>query len=132
MTMWKEPLRALSGGVLWLDDSTSVDEVLADLADGWRTAHVRVDADATKESIIAAIGEALDFPDWAGHNLDALYDLLTDLSWLDQQPDIALAVERSAAATTASIDGWQQIVQVLLDATAWWQPHPQCLIAMLR
>ncbi|WP_229795280.1 barstar family protein [Saccharothrix coeruleofusca] len=33
---------------------------------------------------LAAIGEALEFPDWYGHNLDALYDCLTDLSWLPE------------------------------------------------
>ena len=35
-----------------------------------------------KKAAIAAIAEALDFPDWFGQNLDALYDSLTDLSWL--------------------------------------------------
>jgi hypothetical protein len=35
-----------------------------------------------KKAAIAAIAEALSFPDWFGHNLDALYDSLTDLSWL--------------------------------------------------
>ncbi|PRX47237.1 barstar (barnase inhibitor) [Prauserella shujinwangii] len=29
-----------------------------------------------------AIAAALSFPDWFGRNLDALYDCLTDLSWL--------------------------------------------------
>ncbi|MFD7654028.1 barstar family protein [Actinosynnema sp. NPDC059797] len=36
----------------------------------------------TKAEAVAAIADALDFPDWFGHNLDALYDSLTDLSWL--------------------------------------------------
>ncbi|MFI6100163.1 barstar family protein [Lentzea sp. NPDC051213] len=36
-----------------------------------------------KKAAIAAIAEALSFPEWFGHNLDALYDSLTDLSWLD-------------------------------------------------
>jgi hypothetical protein len=36
----------------------------------------------SKQDAIAAIADALSFPDWFGHNLDALYDCLTDLSWL--------------------------------------------------
>lgn len=36
-----------------------------------------------KRAEIDAIAEALSFPDWFGHNLDALYDSLTDLSWLE-------------------------------------------------
>ena len=38
----------------------------------------------SKKAAIGAIAEALSFPDWFGHNLDALYDCLTDLSWLPE------------------------------------------------
>ena len=34
---------------------------------------------ATKEELHARIAEGLAFPDWYGHNLDALMDCLTDL-----------------------------------------------------
>lgn len=34
---------------------------------------------ATKQELHECIAEALDFPDWYGHNLDALMDCLTDL-----------------------------------------------------
>ncbi|ANZ35394.1 hypothetical protein BBK82_04130 [Lentzea guizhouensis] len=37
-----------------------------------------------KNAAIGAIAEALSFPSWFGHNLDALYDSLTDLSWLPE------------------------------------------------
>ncbi|MBW4720886.1 barstar family protein [Saccharothrix obliqua] len=36
----------------------------------------------SKSAALAAIGEAMDFPDYYGQNLDALFDCLTDLSWL--------------------------------------------------
>ncbi|WP_121003199.1 barstar family protein [Saccharothrix australiensis] len=36
----------------------------------------------SKSAALAAIGEAMAFPDYYGQNLDALYDCLTDLSWL--------------------------------------------------
>lgn len=39
---------------------------------------VHTDRAATMDAIAAA----LSFPDWFGRNLDALYDCLTDLSWL--------------------------------------------------
>ncbi|GIH76248.1 hypothetical protein Plo01_26770 [Planobispora longispora] len=36
----------------------------------------------TSAEAMTAIAKALSFPDCFGHNLDALYDYLTDLSWL--------------------------------------------------
>jgi hypothetical protein len=38
----------------------------------------------SKRAAIDAVADALGFPDWFGHNLDALYDCLTDLSWLPE------------------------------------------------
>lgn len=35
---------------------------------------------------IGAIYAQVDAPAWAGHNLDALFDVLTDLSWLPPGP----------------------------------------------
>jgi RNAse (barnase) inhibitor barstar len=34
-----------------------------------------------KEALLTQIAAGLDFPDWFGHNWDALEDCLTDLSW---------------------------------------------------
>lgn len=36
----------------------------------------------SKRTALDGIAAALSFPEWAGRNLDALYDCLTDLSWL--------------------------------------------------
>jgi RNAse (barnase) inhibitor barstar len=35
-----------------------------------------------KDGLLAAIAQAMDFPDWFGRNWDALADCLTDLEWL--------------------------------------------------
>ncbi|HEX3790921.1 MAG TPA: barstar family protein [Pseudonocardiaceae bacterium] len=44
----------------------------------------RIDGSAIRTALDAldAIAAALSFPDYFGRNLDALYDSLTDLSWL--------------------------------------------------
>ncbi|WP_158880846.1 barstar family protein [Amycolatopsis anabasis] len=44
--------------------------------------HVVSGGTADKMSTVDAIAAELSFPDWFGRNLDALYDCLTDLSWL--------------------------------------------------
>lgn len=43
----------------------------------------RVDLSNTgdKEQMLTAIAKALEFPDWFGHNFDALADCLADMSW---------------------------------------------------
>lgn len=44
-----------------------------------RYVEVDLEAAATRKAVLAKIGRALDFPQWYGANLDALYDCLTDL-----------------------------------------------------
>ncbi|MFI5610469.1 barstar family protein [Amycolatopsis sp. NPDC051903] len=44
--------------------------------------HVVNGATADKATTLDAIAAAMSFPEYFGRNLDALYDLLTDLSWL--------------------------------------------------
>ncbi|MBI4996014.1 MAG: barstar family protein [Rhodocyclales bacterium] len=36
---------------------------------------------ANKDQMLVAIAKALKFPDWFGHNFDALADCLADMSW---------------------------------------------------
>jgi len=64
----------------------------------------------SKQAAIAAIADALSFPAWFGHNLDALHDCLTDLSWLPEGEHVLVweggdadveAVLADAAARTA-------------------------------
>ena len=45
-----------------------------------------VDTATTKAAVIRAIYRAVGAPDWAAPNLDALADVLRDLSWLPAGP----------------------------------------------
>jgi hypothetical protein len=47
---------------------------------------VRIEPATSKRATIAAIYAALGAPDWAAPNLDALADILRDLSWRDPGP----------------------------------------------
>ncbi len=58
------------------------------------------------DQLHAALAEALSFPAWYGHNLDALYDCLTDL-------------ESETHLMLASLPAWaENFRQVLTDAAA--------------
>ena len=45
---------------------------------------------AAKEQLLKNIAQALEFPDWFGHNWDALEDCLGDLSWREAAGTILL------------------------------------------
>ncbi len=45
----------------------------------WHHAHLHGEGVDSKATVLAAIGTALDFPDWYGQNYDALWDCLRDI-----------------------------------------------------
>jgi len=60
-------------------DAKAVEAAAAGL--GYAVFHVDLDGCADKAALLARIGVALHFPDWFGHNWDALADCLADMSW---------------------------------------------------
>ncbi|GAA5151280.1 MULTISPECIES: barstar family protein [Amycolatopsis] len=77
--------------------------------------HAMAGHPADKLSTLDAIAEALSFPDWFGRNLDALYDCLTDLSWLPSGEHV-LVWSGSDALKQADPRGYLAIRSVLSDA----------------
>ncbi|WP_228046424.1 barstar family protein [Saccharopolyspora montiporae] len=78
--------------------------------------HVLDGAELTnKRTTLDGIAAVLDFPEWTGRNLDALYDCLTDLSWLPEGEHVLVW---SGAQTLAEHDpkAFQRIKAVLQDA----------------
>jgi len=69
----------------------------------------------TKADFLAAVAEALSFPDWFGHNLDALYDSLRDLSWLPEGEHL-LVWTAPEVLETADPRAYRAVVGVLDDA----------------
>lgn len=68
-----------------------------------------------KISALDAIAEALSFPGWFGRNLDALYDCLTDLSWLPSGEHVLIWVSSDVLAA-ADPKAYLAIRSVLSDA----------------
>ena len=66
--------------------------------------------------LLRPLGEALDFPDWYGANLDALFDCLSDPDWLENG-----GVVRLYGLTPLSEndpEGWAELLDVLQSACA--------------
>jgi RNAse (barnase) inhibitor barstar len=76
-----------------------------------------VTAARTRRSVLSEIGRALRFPGWYGHNLDALFDCLTDLSWLPAG-EVVLVWDGSEALRHADAPAYRAVLDVLAEAAA--------------
>ena len=93
-----------------LEAVTSVEAAVAAARRRDATPHV-IDGVSDKASALAAIAAALSFPDHFGGNLDALSDMLTDLSWLPGDHVLIWAHPEA-------VQGWPPIAATLSDAVA--------------
>ncbi|MER6990930.1 barstar family protein [Saccharopolyspora hirsuta] len=86
------------------------------------TAHVLDGSDLiSKRTTLEGIAAVLNFPEWTGRNLDALYDCLTDLSWLDEGEHVLIWSGFQALAEHDP-KAFSRINAVLRDAAE----HPIC------
>ncbi|WP_091673737.1 barstar family protein [Amycolatopsis marina] len=79
-------------------------------------------ANSSKASTMDAIAAALSFPSWFGRNLDALYDSLTDLSWLPEGEHVLIWVAADVLKR-ADPKGYLAIHGVLSDAQRALAPN---------
>lgn len=70
--------------------------------------------------VLAKLGRDLDFPEWYGHNLDALKDCLTDLSWC-QAAGYVLIIARAEILHAEDQVGFQALNEVFAAAVAEWR-----------
>ena len=69
-----------------------------------------------KTALLAALGEALSFPDWYGANWDALADCLMDMSW--SEGPVLLHLTRSNALPMELRATLEEVFQ---DAADYWR-----------
>jgi RNAse (barnase) inhibitor barstar len=69
---------------------------------------------AEKSQLMENIAKALEFPDWFGHNWDALEDCLTDLSWRDA-PGYVLLFDHARRGDELGV-----LIDILRSSAEWW------------
>jgi hypothetical protein len=69
---------------------------------------------ADKAQLLKNIASALGFPDWFGHNWDALEDCLTDLSWRDA-PGYVLLIESARPGDDLGV-----LLDILRSSAEFW------------
>ena len=71
------------------------------------------------ESLLARFAAAFHFPDWFGHNWDALSDCLTDLSWLPAR-HYRIELAQPQALRTAAPETLDTALEILGEAAEFW------------
>ncbi|MER5392843.1 barstar family protein [Saccharopolyspora sp. NPDC002686] len=100
----------------------SAREAVQEAEERGATAHLLDGSDLiSKRTTLDGIAAVLNFPEWAGRNLDALYDCLTDLSWLSEGEHV-LVWSGFQALAEHDPKAFGRINAVLRDAAE----HPIC------
>lgn len=85
---------------------------------------------SNRAGFFAALAAALQFPDYFGHNWDAVYDCLTDLASADAQPAVLLIT--SGAQFVAGMGReWETGQRVFTDGIEFWQRGDRLLLVLL-
>ena len=73
-----------------------------------------------REAFLAAVGKPSAFPDWYGHNWDALADCLTDLSWMAADGYV-IALDHADAFARANPTDFATALSIFQDAADTWR-----------
>jgi hypothetical protein len=65
-----------------------------------------------KAEFLAALAKRLQFPEWFGHNWDALNDVLAELAW-EQPNGVLLTLERCGDLARGDPDAFETALEVL-------------------
>lgn len=71
-----------------------------------------------KPSFLARIAIALDFPDWFGHNWDALSDCLGDFGWV-ASPGLVITLEHLHDFRAGAPADCDTALEIITEAAAW-------------
>ncbi|MDD5175844.1 MAG: barstar family protein [Sterolibacterium sp.] len=85
-----------------------------------------------KDSLLVAIGRDMAFPEWFGHNWDALADCLADLGWRPAEGYLVL-LEHADALQAGAEDDFVNTLKIFAEAADEWREQGialWCLVDM--
>lgn len=106
------------GGVLDATGLTAADFLEQAQGQGLTALEVSCDRARNRSAVLRAVAKAVDYPEFFGGNLDALYDCLCD-TVLDQKAGLALWLDNLHSGDPALEKDAQAILGVCEDVHAW-------------
>ncbi len=85
---------------------------------GWHIARIEGKAATSLKAFYEQIEQALDFPDYFGHNLDSLDEMLNDLQWIEADKILLYIKDSADWLIKEKTDGKLSTLIDLLEATA--------------
>lgn len=76
-----------------------------------------------QNSFFKEFATVLNFPNYFGHNWDAFYDCITDLSWIKNQNRFLIVYKNPHKFMHHNLEAWKIANTVLLDAIEFWNKH---------
>lgn len=109
------------------------DSVLAAAeANGFATFRVDLVAAMDKDALLDGIGKAMAFPEWFGHNFDALADCLADMGWRPAEGYLVI-LEHCDGIHGRAEDDFATTLEVFEQAANEWRDQGiafWCLVEM--
>ncbi len=121
-----------SPGVYRLRSAARAKYILASVQPyGWQSAHLVGEQIATKAALLHACATAFHFPNYFGHNWDALEDSLRDLAWLPAKGYLLLYDNVSTLAKPQPQE-WAIALAIFQEVSAHWQQMHIPFVLLLR
>jgi RNAse (barnase) inhibitor barstar len=111
---------ASRAGVHHLPHGDVADLLAGAAAAGCLVLRVELAAVRDKEQMLDVVGRALRFPEWFGHNWDALADCLADMGWLPAEGYVVILDHCDGIHGRAEAD-FVTLMQVFQDAAEAWR-----------
>jgi RNAse (barnase) inhibitor barstar len=105
-------------------------EDAADAA-GWRLYWLAGQAVTDKDEFLTLCADTFAFPDWFGHNWDALHDCLTDLTWEDPASGYLVVYAGWQALAQEEPDSFATALEIFAEAAGLWQDTDSPMAVLL-
>ncbi len=84
-----------------------------------------------KRMLLEETAKAMAFPDYFGHNWDALEECMTELTWIEGEGCVLL-YDHVALLAAQHAEVWATFYAILQSAVAYWQERSRPFSVLLR